>query len=303
MAYFIIILISVFIILLPVALFTVQQQTNTIIELFGKYWFTAKPGLNIKLPFISHKAGTLSLRVKELNVQVETKTKDDVFVTILVAVQYYIMPEKVTDAFYKLTSPDKQIESYVFNEVRAQVPNMPLDDVFQNKDTIAATVKQGLDETMNQYGFAIVQALVNDINPDAKVKAAMNEINASRRLRIAAQEKGEGEKILVVKKAEADAESMRLQGEGIANQRMAIVNGLKESVEAFQKGIPGATSQDVMNMILLTQYFDTLKEVTGKSTTTTLLMPSSPNAVGEFAEQIQAAIIRGNLVSKNVNQK
>lgn len=285
--------------LIPFTFFTVKQQTNVIVELFGKYWFTAKPGLNIKLPFISKKAGVVSLRVKELNVKVETKTKDDVFVDILVAVQYYVMPDKVVDAFYKLTSPEKQIESYVFDEVRAQVPTMELDDVFQNKEAIAASVKKGLDETMNQYGFAIVKALVNDINPDKKVKDAMNEINASRRLRIAAQEKGEGEKILVVKKAEADAESMRLQGEGIANQRMAIVNGLKESVEAFQKGIPGATPQDVMNMILLTQYFDTLKEVTGKSSTTTLLIPNSPNAVSDFANQIQEAVLRGNLITKN----
>lgn len=276
--------------------FTVKQATAAIVERFGKFDRIAGPGLHFKLPVESVTA-RVSLRVQQLSVNVETKTADDVFVRVAVAVQYFVMPDKVKEAFYLLQNPAIQIEAYVYDEVRATVPRMPLDEVFQNKDKIAVAVSDGLSEVMSQYGYSIVKALVNDIDPDAKVKVAMNEINAAQRMRRAAEEKGEAEKILRVKQAEAEAESKILQGKGIAGQRAAIVNGLRDSVEEFQRGVPGVTANDVMQLVLMTQYFDTLKELGQSSNTNTIMVPHTPGAVASFSEQIQNALIAGNRVA------
>jgi regulator of protease activity HflC (stomatin/prohibitin superfamily) len=207
-----------------------------------------------------------------------------------------VPPEKVYDAFYKLDDPVNQIRAFVFDVVRARVPQIKLDDVFEKKDEIATAVKEELSHVMDDFGYGIVKALVTDIDPDAKVKAAMNEINAAQRLRVAATEKGEAEKILQVKAAEADAESKALSGRGIADQRRAIVEGLRESVDEFQKTVPGTTPQDVMNIILMTQYFDTLKELGQASKTNTILIPHSPGHLGELAAQIREAFITANEV-------
>src|SRR5690606_36461074 len=254
-------ILSGLVVLFLLSFFTVEQQTVAIIERFGKYLRIANPGLHFKIPFIDRIAGKLSLRVLQLNIQAETKTEDNVFVHMIVAVQYYVIPDKVYDAFYKLASPEKQINSYVFDVVRARVPKIKLDDLFEKKDEIALAVKEELNETMNSFGFQILNALVTDIEPNAKVKDSMNEINAAQRLRVAANEKGEAERILKVKAAEAEAQSKALQGKGIADQRKAIIDGLKESVEHFKEGISGTSTQDVMNLVLLTQYFDTIKEL------------------------------------------
>lgn len=216
---------------------------------------------------------------------------------ITVAVQYYVMPDRIREAFYELSNPRMQIESYVYDEVRAHVPRMKLDDVFQNKDDIANAVKTGLEETMNQYGYDIVKSLVNDIDPDAKVKQAMNEINAAQRFRRASEERGEAEKILRVKQAEAEAQSSILRGKGIAGQRKAIIDGLRQSVEEFQKSIPGSSPNEVMQVVIMTQYFDTLKEIGGTSRTNTLLIPHSPGSVGSLSEQISNSVMMGNLTA------
>lgn len=292
-------ILSGLVVLFLLSFFTVEQQTVAIIERFGKYLRIANPGLHFKIPFIDRIAGKLSLRVLQLNIQAETKTEDNVFVHMIVAVQYYVIPDKVYDAFYKLASPEKQINSYVFDVVRARVPKIKLDDLFEKKDEIALAVKEELNETMNSFGFQILNALVTDIEPNAKVKDSMNEINAAQRLRVAANEKGEAERILKVKAAEAEAQSKALQGKGIADQRKAIIDGLKESVEHFKEGISGTSTQDVMNLVLLTQYFDTIKELGHTSQTNTILLPHTPGGLSELADQIRNAMI----VSGEVNKK
>jgi regulator of protease activity HflC (stomatin/prohibitin superfamily) len=279
------------------SLFTVEQQSAAIVQRFGKFVRVAKPGLNLKVPMMDQIAGRLNLRVQQLDVKVETKTEDNVFVHVVVAVQYFVLAEKVYEAFYKLEHPTSQITAFVFDVVRARVPKIKLDDVFEKKDEIADVVKHELTEVMGNFGYGIVKALVTDIDPDPKVKEAMNEINAALRFRVAATEKGEGERILKVKSAEAEAQSKALQGKGIADQRKAIVDGLRESVDEFQKGVPGSTAQDVMNLVLMTQYFDTLKEIGAAAHSNTILMPHSPGVISDLSTQMRAAMITADLVS------
>ena len=224
-----IIIIAIFVFLL-FGFFIVTQQTAAIVERFGKFKRVANAGLNWRIPLIDRVAGRLSLRVRQLDVRVETKTKDNVFLFVIVSVQYYVIPEKIVDAFYKLQNPEAQITSYVYDVVRARVPGIKLDDVFETKDDIAQAVKLELEQIMDDFGYGIVKTLVTDIDPDANVKASMNQLNAAQRQRVAAVEEAEAEKIRVVKAAEAEAESKALQGKGIADQRTAIVRGLEESV-------------------------------------------------------------------------
>jgi regulator of protease activity HflC (stomatin/prohibitin superfamily) len=271
--------------------FTIQQRTSGIVQRLGRFVREAKPGLNVKIPFIDSVAGRVNLRVQQLNVKIETKTEDNVFVQMVVAVQYFVLPDKVYDAFYKLADTEQQITSYVFDVVRAQVPKIKLDDVFAKKDDIADIVKSELAEVMSDFGYGILKALVTDIDPDANVKQSMNEINAAQRMRVAATEKGEAERIIKVKLAEGDAQSKALQGRGIADQRQAIVAGLRDSVDEFQKSVPGTTAKDVMNLVLMTQYFDTLKEIGASSKTNTILIPHSPGSLSNLSEQIRNAMI------------
>jgi regulator of protease activity HflC (stomatin/prohibitin superfamily) len=271
--------------------FTIQQRTSGIVQRLGRFVREAKPGLNVKIPFIDSVAGRVNLRVQQLNVKIETKTEDNVFVQMVVAVQYFVLPDKVYDAFYKLADTEQQITSYVFDVVRAQVPKIKLDDVFAKKDEIADIVKSELAEVMSDFGYGILKALVTDIDPDANVKQSMNEINAAQRMRVAATEKGEAERIIKVKLAEGDAQSKALQGRGIADQRQAIVAGLRDSVDEFQKSVPGTTAKDVMNLVLMTQYFDTLKEIGASSKTNTILIPHSPGSLSSLSEQIRSAMI------------
>jgi regulator of protease activity HflC (stomatin/prohibitin superfamily) len=282
--------------LLALSLFTVDQQHACIVERFGKFVRVAKAGLNIKIPLIENVQGKLNLRLLQLDVEVETKTLDDVFVKIIASVQFRVLPDKVYEAFYSLSDADAQIQSFVFDVIRARVPKIKLDDVFAKKDEIADSVREELHEVMNNFGYDIVKALVTDIHPDARVKAAMNEINEAQRLRVAAMEKGEAEKILKVKQAEAEAESKILQGKGLAGQRKAIVDGLKDSLGELQKTVPRATAQDVMTLILVTQYLDTLKDLGHHSKTNTILLPHSPSGVQDISSQIRDAMIAASQV-------
>ncbi len=298
MGFFLAILIIAIILVIADGIFIVRQQTAGIIERLGKFHRVAGAGLNFKIPIIDRVAGRLSLRIQQLDVRVETKTKDNVFVMVVVSVQYYVLPNKVVDAFYRLQNPQAQITSFVFDTVRARVPNIILDDVFEKKDDIAQAVKDELDAVMDNFGYGIVKALVTDIDPDAKVKASMNEINAAQRLREAAIQQAEADKIRVVKAAEGEAESKALQGQGIANQRKAIIDGLKESVENFSNNIEGARAQDVMNLVLMTQYFDTIKDIGLASKSNTILIPHSPGGMGDISEQMRNAIITANEATK-----
>jgi regulator of protease activity HflC (stomatin/prohibitin superfamily) len=271
--------------------FTVQTATAVVVTRFGKFLRVANAGLNWKVPYIDAVAGKLSLRVGQINLTMETKTKDNVFVTIPISVQNRVRAENVYDAFYKLSDPAAQIESYVEQVILGHVPGMTLDEVFANQSSIALAVKKELDADMAGFGYEIVNVLVTDIVPDAKVKSAMNDINAAQREQVAAAARGEAEKILVVKKAEAEAESKALQGQGIANQRKAIVEGLQASIEQFQKAVEGATAQDVMQLVMVTQYFDTLKSIGETDKTNTLFLTHSPSAVADVGQQVLQSII------------
>jgi regulator of protease activity HflC (stomatin/prohibitin superfamily) len=296
-------IIAIIVIILVVldGVFIVRQQTSAIVERFGRFTRIAPAGLNFKIPFIDRISGRLSLRIQQLDVKIETKTKDNVFVNVIVSVQYYVLPGKVVDAFYKLQDPQSQITSFVFDTVRARVPSMILDDLFEKKDEIAMAVKSELDNVMDDFGYGIVKALVTDIDPDANVKRSMNEINAAQRLREAAVQQAEADKIRVVKAAEGEAESKALQGIGIANQRKAIIDGLKESVENFNKSIDGTRAEDVMNLVLMTQYFDTLKEIGLSSKNNTIMIPHSPGGMGDISEQMRNAVITANEVARHSN--
>jgi regulator of protease activity HflC (stomatin/prohibitin superfamily) len=268
-------------------MYTVRTYTAGIVERFGKYNRIARPGLQFLVPWCE-TVRFIDLQVRQAAVNVETKSKDNVFVTIPVSVQYQVVEEKVFDAYYKLSDPQRQIESYVFNSILGHVPTLTLDEAFEQMQQISIAVKKDLDEVMDTFGYNILRALVTDIVPDAKVKAAMNDINAAQREQIAAQARGEADKILKVKQAEAEAESKALQGDGTARQRQAIIKGLQQSVEEFKGAVEGSTAKDVIAMVLMTQYFDTLREVgvTGKSAT--LFLPSSPGTVNDMMTQIIA---------------
>jgi regulator of protease activity HflC (stomatin/prohibitin superfamily) len=292
------ILIFVTVILLLFTFFTVKQQTRAIIERFGRYVRTARPGLRMKIPFIDQIVQRVSLRVQQLIVEVDTKTRDNVFVKIYIAVQYRVIEGSEADSYYKLQDHVEQIRSYVLDVVRAKVPRMDLDEVFEKKDDVGLAVKSELDASMRAYGFEIPNALVTDVDPDEKVKQAMNEIQAQQRLQVAANAKGEANKILVVKNAEAEAESKRLQGEGIAKQRRAIVDGLRDSIDAFKERIDGVSAADVLNLVLLTQYFDTLKDIGVSAGSKVILTPHSPGAMSDLAAELRNAVLTGNEMAK-----
>jgi regulator of protease activity HflC (stomatin/prohibitin superfamily) len=271
--------------------FTVSTAEVAVLTRFGKFLRVAEAGLNWKAPYLDSVSGVVSLRVNQITLTMETKTKDNVFVTIPISVQNRVRPERVYDAFYKLSDPVAQIKSYVEQVILGHVPGMTLDEVFASQSSIAAAVKLELDSDMAAFGYEIVNVLVTDIVPDAKVKSAMNDINAAQREQVAATARGEADKILVVKKAEAEAESKALQGQGIANQRKAIVEGLQASIEQFQKAVEGATSKDVMQLVLVTQYFDTLKSIGENDKTNTLFLSHSPGAVKEVSDQILESML------------
>jgi len=281
----------IFLTLVLGSFFTVNTSQIAIITRFGKFLRVADPGLNWKAPYFDSVAGIVSLRVNQITLTMETKTRDNVFVTIPISVQNRVRPEKAYDAFYKLSDPVAQIKSYVEQVILGHVPGMTLDEVFASQSSIAAAVKEELDADMAAFGYEIVNVLVTDIVPDAKVKSAMNDINAAQREQVAASARGEADKILVVKKAEAEAESKALQGQGIANQRKAIIEGLQTSVEQFQKAVEGATSKEVMQLVLVTQYFDTLKSIGESDKTNTLFLTHSPAAVKEVSDQILESML------------
>ncbi len=295
-----------FFILLSV-FFTVKQQTAAIIERFGKFHSIRHSGLQIKVPLIDKISGRLSLKIQQLDVIIETKTLDDVFVRLKVSVQYKVIGEKVYEAYYKLDYPHEQITSYVFDVVRAEVPKMKLDDVFVKKDDIAIAVKAELNDAMSDYGYDIIKTLVTDIDPDAQVKSAMNRINASEREKIAAQYEGDAQRILIVEKAKAEAESKRLQGQGIADQRREIARGFEESVEVLNK--VGINSQEASALIVVTQHYDTLQSLGEGTNSNLILLPNTPQAgsnmlndmVASFSasNQIGEAIKKGNNKKKN----
>jgi len=289
-------------ILLLKSLIIVRERNAAIIERFGKFTRIANPGIGLVIPFIDRRVYTQNLRIQQLDVSIETKTLDDVFVKLQVSVQFLVIKSKVHESYYSLDDPYNQISAYVFDDVRAEVPKMELDDVFAKKEDIATAVQRNLQDSMDEYGYSIIKALITDIDPDAHVKESMNRINAAKRDKEAAMEEAEAQKIKIVKEAEAEAESKRLSGEGIAQQRLEIVRGFKESVEEFQKSLKDVTHEEVMQFVLLTQYFDTLNNVGSNSKNTSIMIPSSPGAMKDFQQQIIEGTFVGQKLKSNTDK-
>ena len=294
------ILLPIIIGLLFLTFFIVKQQSAAIVERFGKFVGVRQSGLQLKIPIVDSVAGRLSLRIQQLDVVVETKTKDDVFVKLKVSVQFKVIKEKVYDAFYKLDNPADQITSFIFDVVRAEVPKLILDDVFIKKDDIAIAVKSEIQEAMTEYGFQIIKTLVTDIDPDAQVKESMNRINASEREKVAAQFEGEAQKILIVEKAKAEAESKRLQGQGIADQRREIARGLEDSVKVLN-GVD-INSQEASALIVVTQHYDTLQSVGAEANSNLILLPNSPQAGSEMLNNMVASFTASNQIGEEMKR-
>jgi len=282
-------------------LFTVKQQSVTVIERLGRFQSIRRPGLQFKIPFIDRKAGRLNLRVQQLDVMVETKTHDNVFVKLKVSVQYHVLNESLYDAFYKLQNPKDQITAYVFDVVRAEVPKMKIDDVFERKDDIAVAIRRELEEAMNTYGYGIIKALVTDIDPDQEVKNAMNRINAAERTKLAAEYEGEAERIRIVAKARAEAESKRLQGQGIADQRREIARGLEESVEVLNK--VGINSQEASALIVVTQHYDTLQSVGEHTNSNLILLPNNPASASNMLSDMVTSFVASQQIGEDMKNQ
>ncbi len=295
------ILVILFIIVIFSGIFTVKQQTAAVVERFGKFLSIRNSGLHIKIPVFDQIAGRVNLKVQQLDVLVETKTKDDVFVKLKISVQFQVVKLNVYDAFYKLESPNDQITSYVFDVVRAEVPKMKLDDVFERKDDIANAVKRELNQAMSNYGYDIIKTLVTDIDPDSQVKSAMNRINAAEREKVAAEYVAEAERIKIVAKARAEAESKRLQGQGIADQRREIARGLEESVDVLNK--VGINSQEASALIVVTQHYDTLQSIGEHTNSNLILLPNSPQAGSDMLNNMIASFTASNQIGEAMKAK
>jgi regulator of protease activity HflC (stomatin/prohibitin superfamily) len=281
-------------------IFTVKQQTAALVERLGRYHSTKRAGLQFKIPFLDRVAGRINLKIQQLDVLVETKTKDNVFVKLKVSVQFFVIPEKIYDAFYKLENPYEQITAYVFDVVRAEVPKMKLDDVFERKDDIAIAIRRELEEAMNDYGYGIVKALVTDIDPDHTVKTSMNRINAAEREKLAAEYEGEAERIRIVAKAKAEAESKRLQGQGIADQRREIAKGLEESVDILNR--VGINSQEASALIVVTQHYDTLQAMGETSRSNLIMLPNAPSAGADMLAQMTASFVASQQLGEEMKK-
>ncbi len=299
--FFLILLVFFGLLIFISAFFIVKQQTAAIIERFGKFHSVRQAGLHLKIPLVDRISGRLSLKIQQLDVIIETKTLDDVFVRLKVSVQFKVIMLKVYDAFYKLDYAHDQITSYVFDVVRAEVPKMKLDDVFVKKDDIAIAVKKELNQAMIDYGYDIIKTLVTDIDPDSQVKEAMNRINAAEREKVAAQFEGDAQRILIVEKAKAEAESKRLQGQGIADQRREIARGLEESVDVLNK--VGINSQEASALIVVTQHYDTLQSIGESTQSNLILLPNSPQAGSDMLNNMVASFTASNQIGEVMKEQ
>lgn len=280
--------------------FTIHTKQAGLIERLGKFNRIAEPGLNFKLPFVESLVYTEELSMQLMDVPVMSKTKDDATVTIPVRVQYYVLPEKVKEAYYELDDPEAQIKAHVENVILSYIPKIDLDDTYKQEDEIAKRIKASLSEVMSKFGYSIENALVIKIEPAEAVVNAMNNINAARRNKVAAEANAEANKITLVKKAEAEAEAKALSGQGVARERKAIVDGLRDSVLDFEKGVSGVDAHDVMSLLMMTQYFDALRDIGQVSNT--ILMPHSPSAVQDLYAQLRNSITTGTLAAAKAQE-
>ncbi|WP_185860765.1 SPFH domain-containing protein [Blattabacterium cuenoti] len=281
--------------------FIVNQETAAILERTGKFHSIRYAGLNFKIPIIDNIVGKLTLKIQQLDVLVDTKTKDNVFVKVKVSVQFKVIKDKVYEAFYKLDNSHAQITSYIFDVVRAEVPKMRLDDVFERKDHIALAVKGELEGSMLDYGYSIIKALVTDLDPDEQVKQAMNRINTAEREKVAAEYQAEAERIKIVAKAKAEAESKKLQGKGTADQRREIARGILESVEVLNN--VGINSQEASALIVVTQHYDTLQSMGEAGNTNLILLPNSPGSANEMLNNMITSFNISNQIGESLKKK
>lgn len=273
------------------SLYVVKQQSVAIIERFGRYQKISDSGIHMRAPFgIDKIAARVQLRVLQSEIVVETKTQDNVFVTMNVATQYRVNESNVKDAYYKLMRPESQIKSYIEDALRSSVPKLTLDELFEKKDEIALEVQKQVAEEMSTYGYIIVKTLITKVEPDAEVKQSMNEINAAQRKRVAAQELAEADKIKIVTAAEAEAEKDRLHGVGIAEQRKAIVDGLADSIKELKGANVDLTEEQIMSILLTNQYLDTLNNFADKEGNNTIFLPANPEGVENIRTQILSAL-------------
>ena len=298
---FIYIILFLGVIILFSSFFTVKQQTAVVVERFGKFLSIRNSGLQLKLPIIDRIAGRVNLRIQQLDVIMETQTKDNVFVKMKVSVQFKVIPEHVYEAFYKLEYPHDQITAYVFDVVRAEVPKLILDDVFLRKDDIAIAVKRELNEAMTTYGYDIINTLVTDIDPDIQVKNAMNRINAAEREKTAAMFESDAQRIRIVAKAKAEAESKKLQGQGIADQRREIAKGLVESVAVLNE--VGINSQEASALIVITQHYDTLQAIGADTNSNLILLPNSPQAASDMLNSMVTSFTASNIIGEEMKRQ
>ncbi|WP_185877408.1 SPFH domain-containing protein [Blattabacterium cuenoti] len=294
------ILIILFFYIFSSFIFIVNQETTAIIERMGKYHSIRYAGLNFKIPILDNIKGKLSLKIQQLDVLIDTKTKDNVFVKVKISVQFKVIKNKVYEAFYKLDDSNTQIKSYIFDVVRAEVPKMRLDDVFERKDHIALAVKGELEESMSEYGYSIIKALVTDLDPDEQVKIAMNRINTAEREKVAAEYKAESERIKIIAKAKAEAESKKLQGKGTADQRREIAKGILDSVEVLNN--VGINSQEASALIVVTQHYDTLQSMGKRSNSNLILIPNSPGSANEMLNNMITSFSVSSKIGKYMNK-
>jgi regulator of protease activity HflC (stomatin/prohibitin superfamily) len=281
--------------------FTIQTQQAAVIQRFGKFLRVANAGLNFKAPWIDSIIAMVDLRIQQFSAIIETKTKDNVFVKIPVNVQYFIIPDGVENAFYKLSNPKAQIESYVYNVILGHVPGMILDDVFLKQSEIAVDVKTQLEASMQPFGYGISKVLITDVIPDDRVKASMNSINAALRDQEAAKAQGEAKRILMVAQAEAEKQAKILQGEGIAGEREAVAKGLQKSILEIKDAVPDVSEADILAILALTQHYDTLKAIGASDRTNTILVPHTPDAVGALMSQLRNTFAVGSVMGQSAS--
>ena len=296
-----IIVLFAIIILILSSFFTVQTSTVAVVERFGEFNRVALPGLSSKIPFVESKHG-VDMRIMRRELEVETKTKDNVFVAIHVAVPYQVDPDQVKEAYYSLEDPGGQIDAFCFDIVRSEVPTMTLDETFEKKDNIATAITNNLHK-MGRYGYKIGDAFVTDIVPDEKVKSAMNDINAAQREQQAAIARGEAQKSITVKAAEAESESKRLQGEGIAKEREAIAKGLQESIKILKEaGGDSIDSNEALRTLMMTQYLDTIGHIGANSKNTVIMIPHSVSGMTDMTNQIMQALVASDNIKSGTNR-
>lgn len=291
----VIILIAILIAFFAASVFIVPQQQAYIVERFGKFQSVMFAGIHMRIPFVDRIAMKTNMRVSQLNVKLETKTLDNVFVTVVASTQFRVNPENVATAYYELRDPAGQLRSYMEDALRSAIPALTLDDAFARKDDVAADVQKTVGNEMSRFGFTVVKTLITAIDPSPQVKHAMDSINAAQREKEATRQRAEAQRIQIETQAAAEAEKTRLQGEGQANYRREIANGIVDQIKSLQA--VGMNIGDVNNVVLFNQYLDVMRSLAESDNAKTVVLPAStPGGYQELYEQTTKAMLTANEV-------